>query len=112
MRNEKSGQAARIRPDDNVIVTKGRDRGKTGRVQQVFPKEGKVLVEGVNIVLRHTKPTQGIRQGGIIQKEMPVRLNNVMLICPSTNEPTRVGYTRLADGTKARVSKKSGEIIE
>ena len=112
MKNERSGQAARIRPDDNVIVTKGRDRGKTGRVQQVFPKEGKVLVEGVNIVLRHTKPTQGIRQGGIIQKEMPVRINNVMLICPSTNEPTRVGYTRLADGTKARVSKKSGEIIE
>ena len=102
----------RVRPDDMVIVTKGRDRGKTGRVQQVFPKQGKILVEGVNIVLRHTKPTQGVRQGGIIQKEMPVKINNVMLICPSTNEPTRVGYTRLADGTKARVSKKSGEIIE
>ena len=61
----------RLRPDDTVIVTKGRDRGKTGRVQQVFPKQGKVLVEGVNVALRHTKPTQGIRQGGIIQKEMP-----------------------------------------
>ena len=102
----------RLRPDDTVIVRKGRDRGKTGRVQQVFPKSGTVLVEGVNVVLRHTRPTQGVRQGGIIQKEMPVKINNVMLICPSTNEPTRVGYTRLADGTKARVSKKSGEIIE
>ena len=102
----------RLRPDDTVIVKKGRDRGKTGRVQQVFPKSGTVLVEGVNVVLRHTKPTQGVRQGGIIQKEMPVKVNNLMLICPSTNEPTRVGYTRLADGTKARVSKKSGEIIE
>ena len=102
----------RLRPDDMVIVRKGRDRGKTGRVQQVFPKNGTVLVEGVNVVLRHTRPTQGVRQGGIIQKEMPVKINNVMLICPSTNEPTRVGYTRLADGTKARVSKKSGEIIE
>lgn len=105
-------KTARIRPDDNVIVTKGRDKGKTGRVQQVFPKQGTVLVEGVNVVLRHTKPTQGVRQGGIIQKEMPVRINNVMLICPVTNEPTRVGYTRIADGTKARVSKKSGQIIE
>ena len=105
-------KTARLRPDDTVIVKKGRDRGKTGRVQQVFPKNGTVLVEGVNIVLRHTRPTQGVRQGGIIQKEMPVKINNVMLICPSTNEPTRVGYTRLADGTKARVSKKSGEIIE
>lgn len=104
--------SGRLRPDDMVIVTKGRDRGKTGRVQQIFPKEGKILVEGVNVAMRHTKPTQGIRQGGIIQKEMPVRMSNVMLICPSTNEPTRVGYTRLADGTKARVSKKSGEIIE
>ena len=102
----------RIRPNDMVIVTKGRDRGKTGRVQQVMPRDGKVLVEGVNVSLRHTKPTQGIRQGGIIQKEMPVRISNVQLICPTTNEPTRVGYTRLADGTKARVSKKSGEIIE
>lgn len=102
----------RLRPDDNVIVLKGRDRGKTGRVQQVFPKQGKVLVEGVNIVMRHTKPTQGIRQGGIIQKEMPVRACNVMLICPSSGEPTRVGSTILADGTKARVSKKSGEVIE
>ncbi len=102
----------RVRPDDTVIITKGRDRGKTGRVQQVFPKQGKLLVEGINIALRHTKPTQGVRQGGIIQKEMPVRISNVRLICPSTNQPTRVGFTRLADGTKARVSKKSGVIIE
>ncbi len=102
----------RLRPDDNVIIIKGRDRGKTGRVQQIFPKQGKLLVEGVNIVMRHTKPTQNVRQGGIVQKEMPVRSNNVMLICPSSGKPTRVGYTRLADGTKARVSKQSGEIIE
>ena len=104
--------SVRLRPDDMVIVTKGRDRGKTGRVQQVFPNKGTLLVEGVNVAMRHTRPTQGVRQGGIIQKEMPVKISNVMLICPSTNEPTRVRYTRLADGTKARVSKKSGEIIE
>lgn len=102
----------KLRPDDNVLVIKGRDRGKTGRIQQVFPKRGLALVEGVNIVMRHTKPSQGVRQGGIIQKEMPVRINNLMLICPATNQPTRVKYTRLADGVKARVSQKSGEVIE
>ena len=102
----------KLRPDDNVIVLKGKDRGKTGRIQQVFPKRGLALVEGVNIVMRHTKPSQGVRQGGIIQKEMPVRINNLMLICPATNQPTRVKYTRLADGMKARVSQKSGEVIE
>lgn len=102
----------KLRPDDNVLVIKGRDRGKTGRIQQVFPKRGLALVEGVNIVMRHTKPSQGVRQGGIIQKEMPVRINNLMLICPATNQPTRVKYTRLADGLKARVSQKSGEVIE
>ena len=102
----------RLCPDDNVIVIKGRDRGKTGRVQQVFPKADTALVEGVNIVMRHTKPSQGVRQGGIIQKEMPVRASNLMLICPASGQPTRVGYVRLADGTKARVSKKSGEVIE
>lgn len=102
----------KLRPDDNVLVLKGRDRGKTGRIQQVFPKYGTALVEGVNIVMRHTKPSQGVRQGGIIQKEMPVRLSNLMLICPATNQPTRVRYTRLADGAKARVSLKSGEVIE
>ena len=102
----------KLRPDDNVIVIKGRDRGKTGRIQQIFPKKGTALVEGVNIVMRHTKPSQGVRQGGIIQKEMPVRLANLMLICPATEQPTRVSYTRLADGSKARISKKSGEVIE
>ena len=102
----------KLRPDDNVLVIKGRDRGKTGRIQQVFPKRGLALVEGVNIVMRHTKPSQGVRQGGIIQKEMPVRIANLMLICPATNQPTRVKYTRLADGLKARVSQKSGEVIE
>lgn len=102
----------KLRPDDNVLVIKGKDRGKTGRIQQVFPKKGLALVEGVNIVMRHTKPSQGVRQGGIIQKEMPVRISNLMLICPATNQPTRVKYTRLADGLKARVSQKSGEVIE
>ena len=102
----------RLRNNDTVLVIKGRDRGKQGRIQQVTPDKSKVLVEGVNIVLRHTKPSGGIRQGGIIQKELPVPACNVMLICTSCNRPTRIGIRFLADGTKARVCKKCQEVIE
>ena len=102
----------RLRRDDTVLVTKGRDRGKQGRVQEVFPAHGKVLVEGVNIVLRHTKPTANVRQGGIIQKELPVRVSNLVLVCIHCTRPTRVGYRTLADGTKARTCKKCREVIE
>jgi large subunit ribosomal protein L24 len=102
----------RLHRDDTVLVTKGRDRGKQGRVQQVFPDEDKVLVEGVNVVLRHTKPSGAVRQGGIIQKELPVRTSNVVLVCVHCTRPTRVGYRTLADGTKARTCKKCQEVIE
>jgi large subunit ribosomal protein L24 len=102
----------RLHRDDTVLVTKGRDRGKQGRVQQVFLDEDKVLVEGVNVVLRHTKPSGAVRQGGIIQKELPVRTSNVVLVCVHCTRPTRVGYRTLADGTKARTCKKCQEVIE
>ena len=102
----------RLRPDDNVMVIKGRDRGKQGRVQQVFVDKRAVLVDGVNVVFRHMKAQPGVRQAGIIQKEMPINVANVMLICTSCTRPSRVGYTRLADGTKARVCKSCKEVIE
>ncbi len=102
----------RLRVDDTVLITRGRDRGKTGQVQQVFAKQDKVLVEGVNVVQRHTKATGNIRQAGIVQKELPVPIANVRLICPHSSKPTRVGYTRLADGAKARVCKECKEVIE
>ena len=102
----------RLRRDDNVLVTKGRDRGKQGRVTQTFPKEGKVLVEGVNVVMRHTKPTGTVRQAGIIQKEMPVPAANLVLICTHCNKPVRIGRRVLADGTKARVCHGCKEVIE
>ena len=104
----------RFRADDNVLVIKGRDRGKQARIQQTLPKEGKVLVEGVNVVMRHTKPTGTLRQAGIIQKELPIQAANVMLICNHCNKPTRVTSRRLADGTKARVCRNDGcgEVIE
>ena len=102
----------RLHRDDTVLVTKGRDRGKQGRVQQVFSDNGKVLVEGVNVVKRHTKPSGAVRQGGIIQKELPVRVSNVVLVCVHCTRPTRVGYRTLTDGTKARTCKKCQEVIE
>ncbi len=104
----------KIRADDNVMVIKGRDRGKQGQVTRTFPKSGKALVEGVNTVVRHTKPTGNMRQAGIIQKEMPVPASNLMLICTHCNKPIRVKLRVLADGSKARVCSRDecGEVIE
>ena len=101
-----------LRSNDTVLVIKGRDRGKQGRIQQVFPKDNRVLVEGVNIVLRHTKATGQVRQAGIIQKELPIQAANVMAICTNCNLPTRIATRILADGTKARICKKCQEVIE
>ncbi len=102
----------RLRAEDNVIVTRGKDRGKQGKIQQVFVKTNTVLVDGVNNVKRHTKPSSGVRQGGIIDKELPVRVSNVMLVCPVCDKATRIGYRKLSDGTKARICRKCDEVIE
>ena len=102
----------RLRNDDNVLVIKGRDRGKQGRIQHVIRKDGRVLVEGVNMVKRHSKPTANVRQGGIIQKEMPIRVSNVMLVCTHCNQPARISFKVLADGTKARTCQRCKEVIE
>ena len=102
----------RLRSDDTVLVIKGRDRGKQGRIQQVFPRKGRVLVDGVNIVSRHTRAASGVRQGGIIQKELPIQAANVMLVCTKCNRPTRIGARFLVDGTKARTCMRCQEVIE
>lgn len=102
----------RVHRNDTVLVTKGRDRGKQGRVTQALPRENKVIVEGVNVVRRHVRPNRTLRQAGIIQKELPIPTANVMLICTHCNRPTRVGIRFLADGTKARTCKKCQEVIE
>lgn len=102
----------RLRRDDTVLVIKGRDRGKQGRVQQVYPHQDKVSVESVNMVLRHTKATGGTRQAGIIQKEMPIQAANVMLVCTHCLRPTKTSSRALADGTKARTCKLCQEVIE
>ena len=102
----------KLRTNDTVLVLKGRDRGKQGRIQRTLPREGKVLVEGVNIVMRHTKQSGISRQAGIIQKELPIMASNVALLCTHCNLPTRLGRRFLADGTKARVCNRCQEVIE
>ena len=106
----------KIHKNDNVIVIAGNDKGKTGKILKVFPKESRVIIEGVNIRKRHTKPTKNNPQGGIMEKEAPIHISNVMLLDPKSNEPTRIGAQIILDektGKKkrARVSKVSGEMI-
>ncbi len=96
----------RIKKDDTVLVTKGRDRGKAGPVRLVIPKDRRVIVTGINIVKRHQRPRGPDRPGGIIQREAPVAWANVMPICQGCNKPVRVGYRVLPDGRKVRYCKK------
>lgn len=101
----------KITKGDVVQVMRGSDRGKTGKVMRVFLKKGRVLVEGINIVKRHTRATRPEETGGIIEKAAPVALSNVMLIDPKTGKPTRIRARIDTDGTKERVSVKSGDVI-
>jgi large subunit ribosomal protein L24 len=98
----------RIRVDDIVMVIRGNDRGKRGKVLSVDRKAGKVVIEGVNLVWKHVRRSQRNPQGGRLRKEMPVDVSNVALIDPETDQPTRVGVRYLDDGSKERYSKKSG----
>ena len=101
-----------IRREDNVLVIAGRERGKTGKVRQVMPKEDRLVIEGVNIVKRHMKPrSTTARQAGIIEKEAPLHVSNVMLLCPKCNKPTRIAHAFLPDGSKLRACKRCGEHI-
>ena len=102
----------KIRVDDTVLVVKGRDRGKQGKVVRAFPDTGRVQVEGVNVVRRHTKASATVRQAGIIDKELPLRVENVVLVCPTCNAPCKIGRSILADDSKARVCKTCSEVIE
>jgi len=102
---------AKIKRDDLVLVIAGKDKGRRGKVLRVFPRRSRVMVENVNVVKRHQRPTQTI-QGGIIEKEAPIHLSNVMLICPKCGESTRVGFKFLQDGRKVRSCKKCDEIID
>lgn len=102
----------KLKKDDVIAVITGKDRGKKGRVLQVFPKEERLLAEGINYRKVHRRPTRDNPKGGIVQMEGSLALSNVMLICPRCGKPTRIGYTFLADGTKQRICKKCREILE
>ncbi len=101
-----------VKKGDTVELIAGRQRGRRGKVLTVLPKAGTVIVEGMNIVKRHAKPTQKLPQGGIVEKEAPVYGSRVMLVCPKCGKPTRVGHGYLGDGTKVRICKHCGEQIE
>jgi large subunit ribosomal protein L24 len=109
--------ALKIRRDDEVVVISGKDRGKTGRVLRVDPKKSKVFVEGLNIVKRHQRPQQvpGAQRaetvGGVIEKEGPIHISNVMLVDPKDKKPTRVGITR-EDGQRMRVTRRSNTKVD
>lgn len=101
-----------VKKGDTVLVITGKDAGKKGKVLTVFPEKQRVIVEGVNVVKRHTKPNKKMPQGGIVEKEAPIASSNVMLYCTKCNKPTRVGHKFLDDGKKVRVCKKCGEVID
>ncbi len=101
----------RIRKGDTVYVNAGNDKGKTGKVLAMDPEAGRAIVEGVNMVSRHTKPNAKQPQGGIIKKEAPIHVSNLNLIDPKSGKPTRVGF-KVEGGKKVRIAKKSGEEIK
>ncbi len=102
--------ASRIRKNDTVQIMAGKDKGKTGEVLQVFPKEDRVTVRSLNMVKRHIKPNQQ-QQGGIIDKEAPLHISNVMPLDPEDGRPTRVGF-KVVEGKKVRVSKRTGKVLD
>jgi len=101
-----------VKKEHTVIVISGKDKGKKGRVIAAFPRENKVLVEGVNLVKKHARPSQTNPQGGIVTQEAPIHASNVMLVDPKTGLPTRIGYKVLENGKKVRVAKRSGAVID
>jgi len=103
--------AFRLRKNDTVQVISGEFKGKTGRIVKVFPEKRRALVEGINMVKRHSKPNRKTQQGGILQKEAPMHLSNLMLVCPKTGKPTRTGVSILEGGKRVRFSKKAKETI-
>ena len=101
----------KIKKNDTVLVTTGREKGKKGRVLSVNPSEEELLIERINVIKRHMKPSKKHTQGGIIEKEAPLHISNVMLLCPKCGKPTRIAHMVLADGNKVRSCKRCKEVI-
>jgi len=101
----------KFKKGDKVIVRTGRSKGKTGEVLKIFPRRNRAIVQGVNLIKRHTRPTQ-TNAGGIIEQESTIDISNLSHLDPKDNQPTRVGYKHLDDGRKVRFARRSGEIID
>ena len=97
-----------VKKNDMVMVIAGKAKGKSGKVMKVFPEKGRVLVENLNVVKRHSRPTRANSEGGIIEKEAPIAISNVMPVCPKTGKPTRIRFGQDGAGKKVRLSVKSG----
>ena len=110
--NKQGLKKNRIRKGDVVVVIAGRDRGKSGKVLSVDPGAGKIVVEKLNMIKRHTKPNQKVKQGGILEREAPLAIANVMYLWPVPQKPTRLGVRTLDDGRRVRFSKKSNDSVE
>jgi large subunit ribosomal protein L24 len=101
----------RIKKEDTVLVIVGKDKGKKGKVRQIMPKDNVLIIEGVNIIKRHMKPRGQARQAGIIEREAPLQISNVMLVCPKCNKPVRIQSKILEDGKRVRICGKCNEVI-
>jgi large subunit ribosomal protein L24 len=102
----------KIRKNDNVLVIAGKDKGKKGKVRYAYPKTGRILVEGINFVKRHTRATGQVRQAGIIEREEPIDVSDVLLMCSKCNRAVRVGFKKLEAGKKVRVCSSCHEVID
>jgi large subunit ribosomal protein L24 len=102
----------KIRKNDNVLVVTGKDKGKRGRVRFAYPKKNRVLVEGVNFIKMHSRARAQTRQAGIVEREAPIDVSNVMLVCSRCNRPVRVGFRKLEDGRKVRICRACGEVVD
>jgi len=102
----------KIRKNDTVLVIAGKDKGKKGKVRLAYPKDERLLVEGINFIKRHMRATKQVRQAGVIEREAPIHMADVMLLCSRCNHPTRVGFRFLEDGRKVRFCRSCGEVID
>lgn len=102
----------KIRKNDTVLVVTGKDKGKKGKVRFAYPKDERLLVEGINFIKRHTKARKQVRQAGIIEREAPIHVSNVMLLCSRCGHPTRIGFRSLEDGKKVRICRSCNEVID
>lgn len=102
----------KIKKDDTVLVIAGKNKGKKGKVRFAYPEKDMVMIEGVNMIKKHAKAKPQVKQAGIIEREAPIAVSDVMLVCSKCNKPVRVGYKILQDGRKARVCRACGEVVE